>query len=77
MGMKIFKYKWTKGKRNYYSVPGVKTAYALDLLIMKDIKLPNVNVLNISPRKAAKLLEADGWKWEKISDKEYYLVNGC
>ena len=77
MGKKNQSWCWRKGNRIFYSVPGVKGAYAADLLFLQDIRVNNPDRkkfrlpprsfrLYVSNRKAIKILESKGWKWERI-----------
>jgi len=81
MSKKNLSWCWRKGNRIFYSVSGVKSVYALDLLIMHDIPINDADRkrFKLAPRpytpgyksceQAVKILQSKGWNWEKIEMK--------
>ena len=83
MGKKNQSWCWRKGNRKYFSVSGVKGAYARELLYFEQIRINNVDRKRFkiwpygsgglgglpTSRQSARLLESKGWKWIKYVEE--------
>jgi hypothetical protein len=73
MGTKKLIRAWKKGNKEFPSVYGVKDLYAKELLLTGGIKIPKrqvrgfgvTDIRQVSPKKAAQILQALGWEWVK------------
>ena len=74
MGRKIFTYAWKKRNKFFYSVRGVKRAFAWELLLF-DIKIPKRDNKVEALKNPIRYLESHGWEWVKLTDKEKAEVN--